>query len=93
MRRPIHTASITGDDEWTESILGSKYDTFSVSLDGTFEATVAVQRSLDGVNWKTVETFDAPREFGYEFLADELIRVGVPEGAFTSGPVEIQIAE
>lgn len=35
---------------------------FALSLSGTFSATIALERTLDGTNWRMVEQYTAPVE-------------------------------
>lgn len=57
----------------------------SVSVSGTFVATVTLQRKLDGTNWRDVESWSGEIETTY--VVDEPcdLRLGVKTGDFTSG--------
>ena len=63
----------------------------SISISGTFSATVTLQRMLDGSNWRNVPLPDssagwtAPTEMTY--LPDEpgYLRLGVLSGNYSSG--------
>ena len=60
----------------------------SVSISGTFVATVTLQRRLDRTNWRDVESWSGPVETTY--VADQScdLRLGVKTGDFTSGTVD-----
>lgn len=64
---------------------------FNVSISGTFAATVAVQRSVDGSTWGDVNTYTAPIEAsGYEPEA-MYYRIGVKTGDYTSGTATVRL--
>lgn len=84
------TATITGDDEWSDSIRLS--GAFDLSISGTFSATVTVQRSYDNSSWKDVDTFlSATEEVGWQ-PEIAYYRAGVKSGEFTSGTIGLSIA-
>ena len=85
------TATITGANQWTSEVeLSAGY--FDLSINGTFVATVTVQRSLNGgVTWGDCATFTAPTEdVGLEG-AGARYRVGCKTAEFTSGTINITI--
>lgn len=44
---------------------------FTISISGTFDATIALQRSLDnGANWNTVESYTEATEKNVEVVSD-----------------------
>jgi len=81
------TKSITAQNTFSEAAAMQGY--FNLSLSGTWDATVTVQRSYDsGSTWVDVKTFTAnTEEVGYEPETGVLYRFGVKTGAFTSGTV------
>lgn len=84
------TATITGDDEWTDSIrLNGAFD---LSIAGTFTATVTVQRSYDNATWRDVDTFtEATEEVGWQGEI-AYYRAGVKALEFTSGTITVSLA-
>lgn len=66
---------------------------FNVSIQGTFVATIVLQRSYDNVTWYNLESFTAPVEqIGAE---PEFIwyRLGIKTGGYTSGTVSVRISQ
>lgn len=64
----------------------------SISIAGAaFVGTVTLERRLDGVNARSVQTWTADAEKSY--VADEgcEIRLGVRTGAYTSGSVDLRL--
>jgi hypothetical protein len=81
--------SIDAENTFTDSVRLEGY--FNLSLSGTWDAIVTVQRSIDNTAWVDVDTFKANTEdYGFE---PELMwyRVGVKTGDFTSGPIVIRL--
>ncbi|PDT45340.1 hypothetical protein CO661_24050 [Sinorhizobium fredii] len=83
--------NITTSNVFTDAVLIQSEDTFDISISGTFSATVVVQRSKDGTNWRTVESFTAPVEKSGRSGSAWYYRVGVPSGGYTSGTVVAEI--
>jgi len=84
----LATATITADDTWTTPARNEGY--FNLSIQGTFVATVTVQRTYDGSTWYDVDTFTSPtEEVGFD-PEDRLYRIGVKSGEFTSGTINIR---
>jgi hypothetical protein len=84
------TATITAEDEWTPSIKLS--GAFDLSIAGTFDATVTVQRSYDNSTWRDVDDFTSEtEETGWQ---GEIAwyRAGVKTGGFTSGSIDVSLA-
>ena len=77
------TKELTGANQFSDSIriVGA----FSLSISGTFDATVTLQRSQDDPNWFDVDTFTAAtEEVGNEAVL-YYYRVGIKTGEYTSG--------
>lgn len=83
--------SVTAQNQFTDALTINAKQRASISISGTFAANVELQRNLDGTNWRTVDTYTALTELTY--VADETcdIRLGVPTGGFTSGPVNCRL--
>lgn len=85
----IASAAITAQNTFTTSVRLEGY--FNVSIQGTFVATVVVQRSIDDSTWYDVDSWTAPsEEYGFE---PELMyyRIGVKTGGFTSGTANVRL--
>ena len=84
------SASISADNTFSDEAYLEGY--FNLSISGTFNATVTVQRSFDrGVTWRDMDDFTAPvEEVGIEPEYCHY-RVGVKTGNYTSGTVNIRI--
>ena len=86
------TKAITGENQWTDAI--EVRGGFDLSIDGSFVATVTVQRSFDGgVSWGDVDTFTAPIETYGVQPHSALYRVGVATGDYTSGALGVALYE
>jgi hypothetical protein len=97
------TASITAEDQWTSSVrvvgVGAAARTITVVREGTWSATLRVQRSVgEPGNW--VDVAGASWRFtgnGTSELNDKLdnqiiyYRVGVKAGEFTSGTASVSL--
>lgn len=85
------TASISAQNTFSNPVrFGGD---FNVSIQGTFSATVFVQRSYDNSSWYDVESFTtATEQIGYE---PEYIwyRIGVKTGGYTSGTIDVRIGQ
>jgi len=87
----VVTKSITAQNTFSDGL--SLRGDFSLSIGGTFSATVTVQRSFDGSTWADVDTFTSQYEGnGYEGVGAQY-RAGVKTGDFTSGTVEVTLRE
>lgn len=100
--RPICTAAITAQNQWTTpsyfstdfGMEASSAD-ITISIYGTFVATVTLQRSFDdGSNWHDVATYTAPTQTKVEHTNfSAKWRLGVKTGEFTSGTVNVRLAQ
>ena len=87
----VRTAAITAQNTFTDP-LGVTSKPFSLSISGTFVATVTVQRSHDGgTNWHDVESYTVPIEDSGVEPVGALYRVGVKTGNFTSGTANVRL--
>lgn len=94
------SASITEEDNYTDDIKvsGSVADVrvVNVIVNGTFTATVTLQRSYDGgLSFVDVETYtgDTGKSFTDPTVGQDVYyRLGVKTGDFSSGTVELQIS-
>lgn len=83
--------SVTAQNEFSDPLTVRKDIRVSVSVSGTFVATVTLQRRLDGTNWRDVEAWSGEIEGSY--VVDEPcdLRIGVKTGGFTSGTAVCRI--
>lgn len=88
----IVTKEITAENTFSDMI--NVMGNFDLSIAGTFDATVTVQRSFDaGVSWADVDTFTAPIETaGFDPVSCNY-RAGVKSGDYVSGSVVVTIRE
>jgi hypothetical protein len=85
--------TLTGENQFTDpkECVGNH----NLSISGTFEGTITLQRSFDGgVTWKDTDDFTAPIEtyFFEPGTVKVLYRVGTKTGDYTSGSAEVIIA-
>jgi hypothetical protein len=89
--------SVTAENQWSDPVQIAGIG--SLTVRGTFVATVSLQVRADGVNWVTVPMYrgtDAAPITGedhrgiYDYSGSDY-RAGVATGAFTSGTVEIYL--
>lgn len=86
-------ASIAAQNTFSNGVLLTRG--FSLSLSGTWVATVFVQRSFDEGNaWVDVESFTSNGEYvGYEPEEGIYYRFGCKTGGYTSGTVVGRLAQ
>ena len=82
------TADLTGENQFTSAI--HLVGDVSLTISGTFTATVTVQRSFDeGATWLDVDNFTAStEEIGFEPAGCQY-RVGIKTGNYTSGTASV----
>lgn len=93
------TKAIDGQDQYTDSLhikpprrVSYLLKPFSLSVSGTFVATVFIQRSFDETNWHDVASYTTPTEdAGFEPVGASY-RVGVKTGGYTSGTVNVRLS-
>jgi hypothetical protein len=87
----LTSKAIGAENTFTDAVrLGGN---FNISIQGTFSATVFVQRSYDNSNWYDVDSFtSATEQTGFE---PEYIwyRLGVKTGGYTSGTANVRIGQ
>ena len=85
--------SVTAQNEFTGILPVLPLERVSLSISGTFVATVVLQRQLDGTNWRDVEEWTDEVETTY--VGDEPgdLRLGVKTGGFTSGTVVCRLGK
>ena len=85
-------SSLTAENTWTDTI-DIPADNFSLSVWGTFVATISVQKTFDGgTTWLAVEDFTTPGEYIGTEPEGSKYRVGIKTGYYTSGTVELRLA-
>lgn len=83
--------TLTGADQYSDPISKGSKEGFSVSVTGTFIATLTVQRSKDKSTWYDVQTATAPGELDGSFATPYWLRIGIKSGGFTSGSATVEI--
>ena len=92
------TTTITGDDQWTVPKFFSDR-LFTVTIKGTFDATVTIQRvngsrrtpATDASEWHDVDAYTEESELNGLDSGGHWYRIGVNTGGFVSGPIEVAI--
>ena len=89
----VRTAAIEAQDTFTQPLdIGP--GGFSLSISGTFAATVFIQRSFDGgANWHDVASYTTAIEDAGNEPVGALYRVGVKTGGYTSGTVNVRLSQ
>ena len=98
------TATVNSDETngtWTEAFMPPSnpklcnVGRFSVSVSGTFSATVTLQRSFDnGSTWLDVTTYTSENEdTRLDATFGILYRIGCKNGEYTSGTVNLILAK
>ncbi len=85
------SASITAANNFTDPLSVRPEEGASVSVSGTWSATVHLQHRLDGTNWRDVESYTANTEKVYTAGEGCDVRIGVKTGNFTSGTVVVRL--
>lgn len=94
---PVATKNISAENIWSNVVV-PKDNLYSghlnISVTGTWEAVVSLQRSFDsGATWNDVTTYESNTE---KSLIDEEFRVyyriGVKLGEYTSGTVMVRLS-
>ena len=78
----VVTRTITAANQFTDSIRIS--GPFDLSISGTFDAIITVQRSYDNSTWRDVDTFTEAVEMTGTQGEIAWYRVGVKTSEFTS---------
>jgi hypothetical protein len=93
MGSKLQTRSIAAENLWTDAIECCGY--FNISISGTWDGTVTVQRSFDsGSTWFDVNTWTSnTQEYGFEPERGVWYRAGVKFGEFLSGMVVLRLSQ
>lgn len=91
----VVTASVTAQNTFTEATEFDMRRPFNVSIEGTWSATVLLQRSFDGgTTWYTVGSYTSVQELLVDTTESGVLwRCGVATGGFTSGTVAIRLSQ
>ena len=82
---PSVQVTASAENTFTDEIHAPSEQRLSVSVSGTFSATVTVQRKLDGENWRDYTTYTSASEATYHADEDCQLRIGIKTGDYTSG--------
>ena len=85
--------TISAEDTFGQFLQLDVGERFTVSLSGTFVATVTLQRRLDGVTWRDVESYTEKTEKDGLAAEGQLIRLGINSGDYTSGDAVCRIGK
>lgn len=79
------------ENEFTAPFLLAKDQKGSISLSGTFSATVTIQRRVDGAAWRDVDSWTAATEKDFYASEAQEIRIGIKTGDYTSGAADVRL--
>ena len=87
------TRSVTAANQFSAGAVF--HGDFNLSISGSFNGIITVQRSFDGgLTWLDVETFtSAVERIGHETETNVQYRVGAKSGEFTSGTAECRLSQ
>ena len=86
----VQTKTVAGINDATTPMAIPRRELVSVSVQGTFVATIALQRSFDkAVTWETVESYTAPVAKNFEAAEDLHLRMIAT--AYTSGSPALRL--
>lgn len=85
--------AISAQNIFTPSILLEKRERLSVSVSGTFDATITLQRQLDAVNWRDIMSWSGAVELSYIGDEGQDIRIGIRTGDYVSGTALCRIGK
>lgn len=94
-KRPIRVAkaALTAADTGTGKLIFYP-GLFSMSISGTFVATVSLQRLFEGEStWLDVEDFTGPVERNGETAEGSQYRLFIKTGNFTSGTADVRLSQ
>ena len=85
-------ASLTAENTFTAALTGIVAGTrVSVSVSGSYSATVTLQRRVDGSNYRDVTNWTSETESTYVSDEKQDLRLGIKSGDFTSGTAVCRI--
>jgi hypothetical protein len=89
----LRTRSITGENQFTDSVELVGY--FNVSISGEWAGTVTCQRSFDlGSTWFDVRQWtENSQEYGFEPERVVYYRIGCKSGDFSEGEIVLRISQ
>ena len=93
MGQKLRTRSIDNENLFTDAVEIVSY--FNISISGTWDGTVTVQRSFDGGStWYDVATWTAnTEEYGLEPERGVQYRVGIKAGEYGSGTANVRLSQ
>ena len=84
---------LTAENTFGKTLQIDVGERFTISVSNTFVATVTLQRRLDGVAWRDVESYTVPTEKDGLAAEGQEIRLGIKSGNFTSGTATCRIGK
>ena len=91
--RTNKSKAIAAENTFTDALQIDVGERFTVSVSGTFSATITLQRRFDGTNWRDVETYTVETEKDGLAAEGQEIRLGIATGDFTSGTATCRIGK
>lgn len=92
MASQVKSVTVTAAGQFSEPLFLPAGMFMGVSIGGTFEGTVSVQRRHGGTGaWRTVKQFEAPVEEDAGPGAAAEFRIGIDEGDYDSGTADCLI--
>lgn len=89
------TTTASEANRWTPTLSPATSTGFlNISISGTFEAAVTLQRSFDGgSSWRDVETWTVPSEAQlYDYESGVIYRLGIDAGDYVSGAALLRLS-
>lgn len=85
--------TITAQNTFTEPLKVSINKRYSLTISGTFDATITLQKTYDsGTTWFDVERFVGPdSDVSIEVPENLQVRIGVKTGEFVSGSAYVRL--
>ena len=93
MTQKLQARSITADNQFTDSVELTGH--FNISISGTWDAQVTVQRSFDkGSTWYDVAEWEEnTQEYGLEVERGVYYRAGIKPGEYSQGTCAVRLSQ
>lgn len=86
-------SDLTAENTFTDALQIDVGERYTISVSGTFVATVTLQRRFDGVNWRNAETFNVFAEEDRSAAEGQDIRLGIETDDYTSGTATCRLGK
>ena len=93
MAQKLQTRSISAENQFTDSVELTGH--FNISISGTWDAQVTVQRSFDkGSTWYDVAEWEEnTQEYGLEVERGVYYRAGIKPGEYSQGTCNVRLSQ